>query len=143
MSQLSQGKEAFPHRIGIPVWEGKVSPLLDTASRLLVCQVQGDSETSRFETFLESRDLTGKCSRINALGIDKLICGAVSRPFQVMLTASGVDLIPWISGDSEAVLAAYRNGRLNDPRFLMPGRTDAGPVEGVKPKSWGDPTEKV
>lgn len=109
-------------KIAIPIWDDdKVSPVLDTASRLLIVEVEGQKEASRFETFLDVQDLNRRCVRIQGLGVDTLICGAISQPFFRWLTASGIDIIPGISGHPEDVLEAYLEGTLSDPRFLMPG----------------------
>ena len=108
-------------KIAIPVWEDKVSPVLDTASRLLIVEVLDQKEASRLEKSLDAHDLTLRCLRIKDLGIDVLICGAISRQFSNMLTASGMDIIPWISGNPEDVLRAYLQGTLLHPRFFMPG----------------------
>lgn len=108
-------------KIAIPVWEGKVSPVFDTACRLLVLQVKNRKETSRFETFLDEKELTRRCLRIQALGLDTLICGAISEHFYRMLVSDEIEIIPWISGPAEEVLEAYLNGELFNPRFLMPG----------------------
>jgi len=35
--------------------------------------------------------------------------------------ASGINIIPWISGPTEDVLEAYLQGTLSHPNFLMPG----------------------
>jgi predicted Fe-Mo cluster-binding NifX family protein len=107
--------------IAIPVWEGKVSPVFDTASRLMVLNLVDQEETSRFEAYIEEQDLTRRCLRIRRLGVDILICGAVSRIFYGILTAAGIHVIPWVSGCAEDVLAAYLDGTLFDSRFLMPG----------------------
>jgi predicted Fe-Mo cluster-binding NifX family protein len=53
--------------------------------------------------------------------VDILICGAVSRPFSRMIMASGIDLIPEISGNAEEILKAYLEGNLFHSTFLMPG----------------------
>ncbi|MBW1888031.1 MAG: NifB/NifX family molybdenum-iron cluster-binding protein [Deltaproteobacteria bacterium] len=108
-------------RIAIPIWDDKVSPVLDTASRLLIVEVDDRGETSRFEVYLDKQDLSRKCLRIRDMEIDILICGAISNPFSRMLMASGVDIIPEISGYAEEVLEAYLKGDLFHPRFLMPG----------------------
>ncbi|MBW1730525.1 MAG: NifB/NifX family molybdenum-iron cluster-binding protein [Deltaproteobacteria bacterium] len=108
-------------KIAIPVWEGKVSPVFDTASRLLVFDVEDAKETKRFQTSLDEKDLGRRCSRIKGLGVELLICGAISSQFRDMLIASGVKVIPWISGQTEEVVKAYLSGRLCDPKFLMPG----------------------
>jgi predicted Fe-Mo cluster-binding NifX family protein len=112
-------------KIAIPIWEGKVSPVLDTASRLLVLQLEGHEEKARFETHLHEHELPRKCVCIQGLGVDLVICGAVSDYFNRMLTAAGIEVIPWRSGETEDVLDAYLHGNLSDARFLMPGyRTD-------------------
>ena len=108
-------------RIAIPVWEDKVSPVLDTALKLLVVEVKNQSEESRFVYHIDENDLSYKCQRIKKLELDILICGAVSHAFLQMLLASGLDVIQEISGLAEDVLHAYLKGNIFQPRFLMPG----------------------
>lgn len=108
-------------KIGIPIWEDRVSPVLDTASRLLVVELEDQKEASRFETYLDEQDLSRRCVRIRRLGVDTLICGAISRGFSKILEASGITVVPGISGHPEDVLNAYLRGDLSHARFLMPG----------------------
>ncbi|MGD9032264.1 MAG: NifB/NifX family molybdenum-iron cluster-binding protein [Desulfobacteraceae bacterium] len=108
-------------KIGIPIWEDRVSPVLDTASRLLIVELEDQKEASRFETFLDEQDLSRRCVRIRRLGVDTLICGAISRGFSKILEASGIHIVPGISGHPEDVLNAYLRGKLSHSRFLMPG----------------------
>ena len=51
----------IPMKVAIPVWEGKVSPVFDTASRVLVVEVQNRCEITRFEAFLEPGTTNGRC----------------------------------------------------------------------------------
>jgi predicted Fe-Mo cluster-binding NifX family protein len=113
-------------RIGIPVWEDKVSPLLDTASRLLVVDAEEQSEASRLEIYLDEQQISRRCLRIQGLDVDILICGAISRSFFRMLTASGIEVIPGISGPAEDVLRACLKGRLAESGFFMPGCRNDG-----------------
>jgi predicted Fe-Mo cluster-binding NifX family protein len=108
-------------KTAIPIWDGKISPVFDTASKLLIIQFEDNKETSRFETNLDGQNLSWRCSRIHDLEVDVLICGAISRAFYRMLVAGGVDVIPWITGPAEDVLDAWINGTLFHSRFLMPG----------------------
>lgn len=108
-------------RIAIPVWEDKVSPVFDTAIKLMVVDVKGQREESRFLYFIDDNDITQKCHRIRKLDLDTLICGAVSQTFLKMLLATGLDVIMEISGPAEDVLKAYLHGDIFQPRFLMPG----------------------
>lgn len=108
-------------RIAVPIWEDRVSPVFDTASRLLIIEAENQTETSRFETYLDEQDLYRRCFRIQNLGIDILICGAISRPYFRRLMATGVNIISGISGHLEDVLKAFLQGTLYQPRFSMPG----------------------
>jgi len=111
-------------KIAIPTWNGRVSPVFDTASRLLVVGAGKDGEYSRFETDISEHFLPSKVMRLTGLGIETLICGAISRPLASMVTTAGIRLIPWISGQVEEVLQAFLSGTLFDLRFTMPGCTD-------------------
>jgi predicted Fe-Mo cluster-binding NifX family protein len=108
-------------RIAVPVWENKVSPVLDTASRLLIVDIKDREAKASFETHLEDQDFPQRCLRIQGMGVDVLICGAVSRPFLRMLMASGMEIIPGVSGNPDDVLAAYLSGTIHQQEFLMPG----------------------
>ena len=113
-------------KIAISVWEGKISPVFDTASRLLVLELEGKNEVSRFETYFDEQAVTRRCARIRILDIDVLICGAISRNFLDMLKSSGIQVIPWVCGSAERVLDAFRrapDGNSLDASFLMPGCT--------------------
>jgi predicted Fe-Mo cluster-binding NifX family protein len=108
-------------RIAIPVWEDKVSPVFDTALKLLVVNINNGREESRFFYPIDEAGITQKCHRIKNLELDTLICGAVSQVFLQMLLSSGLDVIQEISGPAEDVLKAYLGGTIFQPRFLMPG----------------------
>ncbi|MFH1630035.1 MAG: NifB/NifX family molybdenum-iron cluster-binding protein [Pseudomonadota bacterium] len=108
-------------KIAVSIWEGKVSPVFDTASRLLVLDMEEKRETSRFEMYLDDQTLIRKCSRIQVLGVDVLICGAISRHFEDMLTTSGIRVIPWVCGSVTEILGSYMEGSLLHSRFSMPG----------------------
>ncbi len=108
-------------RIAIPVWDDKVSPVFDTALKLLVVNIDNNREESRFFYPIDEEDITRKCQRIKRLELDTLICGAVSQVFLQILLSSGLDVIQEISGPAEDVLKAYLDGTIFQPRFLMPG----------------------
>lgn len=109
-------------RIAISIWEDKISPLLDTASKLLIIEDEAPKKSFRYEVYLLKQDISKKCRFIRSLDIDVLICGAVSRQFSEMLSASGIEMISGLSGPAEEVLEAYQQGRLSNSDFFMPGR---------------------
>lgn len=129
-------------KIAMPVWENKISPVLDTASRLLVVELKEGGDMSRFEIYLDERDLSKRCSRITGLGVDTLICGAVTRHFSDMLKALGVDLITGISGQPDEVLHACFEGRLAHSKYLLPGRSPEGVEETIRKIDFSEYTKK-
>jgi predicted Fe-Mo cluster-binding NifX family protein len=108
-------------RIAISIWEDKISPVLDTAAKLLIIDIDTQKEISRFEASMLERDMSQRYSFIRGLDLDVLICGAVSRQFSGMLKASGIKIISGISGPAEDVLKAYLQGNLLHSGFFMPG----------------------
>ena len=111
-------------RIAIPTWNGRISPVFDTATRLLVAEVDKSGERSRFETDISEQFLTSKTMRLTELGVNTLICAAISGQCAYMVKNKGVELIPWISGQVEEVLQAFLRGNLLDTQFLMPAHPD-------------------
>lgn len=108
-------------KIAIPVWNGFVSSVFDFAHQLLLVDVEGQTERSRSQIQLGQESAPQRVARLVDLGVDTLICGAISRPLASMLMASNIELIPFVSGPVDEVLNTYINGRLAEPRFLQPG----------------------
>ncbi len=52
-------------KIAIPIWKDLISPVLDTASMLLIVDVEEEGrEISRFQIFLDEQDAARRCFRI-------------------------------------------------------------------------------
>lgn len=95
--------------------------MLDAARQMLVVDVEGGEEVARREEPFGDADPARRALGVSRLGIDVLICGAVSRPLEAMLAAAGVRLIPQTCGPVEEILRAFRMGELTEQAFLMPG----------------------
>ena len=108
-------------KAAIPTWDGRVSPVFDTARELLLLEVQGGREVGRDIATLTETTHAGRVARLNQLGVEALVCGAVSCPLAELVRQSGIHLIPFIAGETEGVIAAYLKGELTRPIFAMPG----------------------
>jgi predicted Fe-Mo cluster-binding NifX family protein len=108
-------------RIGVPIWNGRVSPVLDAAEQMLVVEIGTGGSTTRRAVLLSPRSLPAQAARIGELSLDTLVCGAVSRVLAEMLESSGLRLVPWVAGDLEEVLSAVETGELGNRRYSMPG----------------------
>jgi predicted Fe-Mo cluster-binding NifX family protein len=113
-------------RVAIPVWNERVSPVFDAATRLVLVDFENGAEQSRREAIIEESFLAQRARRLVEVGVNVLICGAISRPLAAVLAASGITVIPWTAGPVDEVLAAYLKGRLPHPRWTMPGCSGRG-----------------
>ena len=108
-------------RLAIAHWQGRVSPVFDVAASILVIEIDGEREVKRWQTEVDIEDPKARAARLLELGIDVLICGAVSWPLALAIESAGIQLIPQTCGNLESVLSAYIHGQLHQDTFLMPG----------------------
>lgn len=110
-------------KVAIPIHEKRISSVFDVARRLELFLITQDNEMSRKEVSIRIADPIGKAKRIVELGASVLICGAISRPLELLLLSAGVMVIPNACGLVDEVIAAFVAGDLNQQAFLMPGCT--------------------
>jgi predicted Fe-Mo cluster-binding NifX family protein len=107
-------------KVAIPVWGDKISPVFDTATQLMIVDTGCESPV-RTSVSLEGDDLQRRCARMKELGVETLICGAISNPFRRRLRAENIEVIQGISGPKEEILQAYLKGNLYQEAFRLPG----------------------
>jgi len=108
-------------KIAIPVWNGYVSNVFDFAHKLLLVEIEDGKETGRSEVELKDKSLPVRTNKLNDLRVNVLVCGAISQALAQMVTASGIQLLPYVTGRADEVLQAYMTGTLVQRRFAMPG----------------------
>ena len=108
-------------KIAIPVYGYYVSNVFDFAHRLMLVDIQNGKETHRCEVDLKPESPPQRAGSLRNLGVDILICGAISRALAGMIAASGIQLLPFVTGRVAEILQAYITGQLLQPQFTMPG----------------------
>jgi len=108
-------------KIAIPIYNDSVSNVFDFAHKLLLVEIENGKEATRSEVALESQLLPQRVGQLKSLEVDILVCGAISRVLANMVTASGIQLLPYVTGLVDDVLQAYLAGQLVQPQFSMPG----------------------
>lgn len=109
-------------KIAIPVFQNRVSPVFDWSSRILVIETDGRLEIGREEHGLAGASLKDRADRLMEMKVDSLLCGGISEAMLALLIARGINVIPWVAGDTEEVFSAFLEGRVPGNGFMMPGR---------------------
>jgi predicted Fe-Mo cluster-binding NifX family protein len=108
-------------RVAFAAWNDRIAPVFDVTHRLHLVDTDGRRVVRESEEPLDDETAAGRAARIAALGIDALVCGAISRPLEAFLQAYGVAVVPFVTGDLSEVVAAWRAGTLGSDAFAMPG----------------------
>ena len=130
-NRLSQGSMPLPAsgravfkgfpRTAIPVFMGRVSPVLDTCTQWRLLEPDRNHEIVRRTVPVKGNSIHERTGEIKKLGVGVIICGAVSDAFYNLLRANDIELVCGITGDIEEVIEAYCNETLTQTRFRMPG----------------------
>ncbi len=107
-------------KIAVSVWDGNVSPVLDTAERFIVFDIEDGNIISRSELPIEDRRLQVKAKKI-ADNARILICGALSNHMASFLSSFGLEVYPWVMGNAEQLVEMFASGNIPGPEFSMPG----------------------
>ena len=109
------------NRIAIGTWRECVSTTLDFAGGILIADMADGRVLARREACLGTASPQDIAMRLERLGTEVVICGAISRCLARNLEMRGIRVIPFVSGGVGEVLQAFAEGRLGDSRFLMAG----------------------
>lgn len=108
-------------KVAIPVWNERIAPLFDVCRKVCLAEVDGGRVIAISEAHIRQGEPSGKALELQELGVSVLICGAISRPVQRMVSARNIQVIPFISGVGTEVIQAWLKGDLDDSSFVMPG----------------------
>jgi predicted Fe-Mo cluster-binding NifX family protein len=112
-------------RVAIPDWNGQVSPVFDVAARALVVDLDQGREVRRQIAGLTGLTPAGRVLRLESLGVETLVCGAISRPLEEMAVARGIEVVALVSGPVDLVERFVALGRPIPEACLLPGCREA------------------
>ena len=108
-------------KIAIPIFKSRVSPVLDSCTRILIVDIEQNRETERSELYMDEFSLSERVNILQKTHVTTIICGGISDVLHNMLKNLPISVIIGIAGEVEEVVSAYVAGRLNERRFYMPG----------------------
>jgi len=108
-------------KIAISHWQGRISPVFDESRQLLLIETRNGREINRAREKLRHANPLTRARFVAGLGTEILICGAVSVTLERALLAENIKVFAYTCGPVKEVIEAFKNNRLSDPEFLMPG----------------------
>lgn len=102
-------------------WENRIAPVFDTARDLLLVESEEERITREERLPLADEPPLARTLRLVELGVETLVCGAISRALQEMLLAYGIRVQGFVAGDLHEVVRAWLEGKMNQEVFAMPG----------------------
>jgi predicted Fe-Mo cluster-binding NifX family protein len=107
--------------VAVTIWDGRVSPVFDVSREALVLTIEKGALSSWSTENIEAPSSTLRINRLVELGIETLICGAVSEPLFCELTARGIVVFAFVAGEVDEVVEAFMAGALPEAALSMPG----------------------
>lgn len=108
-------------KIAVTIWEDRISPVFDASRRLLIVDIEKAGIGERSLLMFDPERPSGLVKTLANLGVEVLICGAISQLPATIINAADITLMPFITGKVDRVLAAFARGEALEPTFLMPG----------------------
>jgi predicted Fe-Mo cluster-binding NifX family protein len=106
--------------------------VFDSSNRVLI--IDDDSALNAIERAFRAEGPLERAVFLRDLGVGTLVCGAISREYEWALLESGIDLLSFIAGSVDDVIAAWTRGSLERSAFpclVVPVREGVGAVAGV------------
>jgi predicted Fe-Mo cluster-binding NifX family protein len=108
-------------RIAVAHWGERISPVFDVTDNLYLIDIEDGMELRREDRMLTGRNPFQRAREVSGLGVDVLVCGAISRMQETALLMARIQVAGFICGWVNDVVESFLCSRLSDGRFLMPG----------------------
>lgn len=107
--------------LALTVWKDRIAPVFDVAGNLMVLKIVDGKVESRKFFELPDAFVSGKIMSLSEMGVDTVICGALSQQAAWLLNSYNIKFFSFISGDLEQIIQSYLEGDFNAECYAMPG----------------------
>jgi predicted Fe-Mo cluster-binding NifX family protein len=103
-------------------WNDRIAPVFDVSRRIQLVETEAGRIISQDRASVAGETPGQKASWLAELEVGILVCGAISRPMQAVISAYGIEVIPFIAGNLQEVIQAWLSGKLDGSSdYVMPG----------------------
>jgi predicted Fe-Mo cluster-binding NifX family protein len=103
-------------------WNHRIAPVFDVARSIWIVETAAGNIVHQGRTQVAGDIPNLKASQLTELGVDTLVCGAISNLLHAIIVANGIQVIAFVAGDLREVVHAWMCGKLaGTSAFAMPG----------------------
>jgi predicted Fe-Mo cluster-binding NifX family protein len=118
---MRKNEEGHMQTIAVPIVGNRISNRLDCSENILLVSIEKGVIKKRETIRFVQANPTAKINMLVQLGVDVLICDGITEFYSNKLQNSPIQVIPWISGEVEEVLAQYLEGKLPKNKVTSQG----------------------
>jgi len=111
-------------RVSIATCQDRICPRFDRADTLIVIDVRDGREEKREVVDISAWAAHGRAPRLAKLGVDQLVCGALSSFDEAGFDGSRVRLVSRVAGPVDAVIRAILSGVVYSGQDYWPDRDE-------------------
>jgi len=122
------------------VWNNRIAPVFDVAREIRLVEAEFGRIIREKDEKLPADSGPEKGRRLIELGVDMLVCGAISRLMLSQIAAYDIRVISFVAGDIGEVMRAWLSGDFIKEAFTMPGcRRGGGRLSKMDPLEKKEP----
>lgn len=108
-------------RAAFATWNQRIAPVFDVARQVHIVVATSGQISDEVPEMLTDEHPTQRALQLTELGIDTLVCGAISQQMRALVEAYGIEVIPFVAGDLQEVIRAWLSGLIQTDAYAMPG----------------------
>lgn len=113
-------------KVGIPRMGERVAPCLEYCATMAIFTVEDQQVVEQLDFPLRSRDPFDRVRLLRDQHVDTIICGGVQGTYEDALRANGIQVLSWVSGSVEDLLALFLRGQLTSGMEMSAVRSSHG-----------------
>lgn len=108
-------------KLAVTIWGNRISPVFDAARTLLIADIQDGAIRQKAYKSIEPLPPDTLIRLLKQMDVSTLICGAISTEPADRITAHGIRLVSFVTGNIQTILDTFATRECIGREHMMPG----------------------
>lgn len=99
-------------KVAMPIFGKSVAPCFEYSATIIIFTTKDKQVMHQTRFTLQSQQSLDRVRLLRDQNVNILICGGIQDRFEDLITASGIQVIPWVSGTAENLIDCFIRGEL-------------------------------